>query len=228
MSDRLKRILRSLGTQPSLRAADALVPLLLASALAVLLPASAAAARWKALSYNLVYGQSDFEAALDVIAVADADVLCLQELTPAFSKQFAKRFPTAYPHRHFDAREGTWGIGLASKERLEEVRFFEQAPHRMPALRAPTLLLGDFNESKRGGALTRLRSSGFSLACEVAAAACRGTWPASYPLIPAFAQVDHVLGRGLRFHSAAVLAEGSSDHYPIVAEFELERGRPRP
>ncbi len=205
----------------------------------MLLPPPAAAARWKALSWNLFYEQSDFETALDVIAAADADVLCLQELTPAFSKQFAKRFPTAYPHRHFHAREGTWGIGLASKHRLEEVRVFEQAPHRMPAQaealvkhlageRAPTLLLGDFNESKCGGALTRLRSSGFSLACEVAAAACRGTWPASYPLIPAFAQVDHVLGRGLRFHSAAVLAQGSSDHYPIVVEFELEREGPRP
>jgi endonuclease/exonuclease/phosphatase (EEP) superfamily protein YafD len=34
-------------------------------------------------------------------------------------------------------------------------------------------------------------------------------------------QVDHVLGRGVRFTRAEVMREGSSDHYPIVAEFAL-------
>jgi endonuclease/exonuclease/phosphatase (EEP) superfamily protein YafD len=35
-------------------------------------------------------------------------------------------------------------------------------------------------------------------------------------------QVDHILGRGLRFLRAEVRSEGNSDHYPIVAEFALD------
>src|SRR5262245_57049526 len=69
--------------------------------------AGAAPPTWRALSYNLLYEQPDPAASLDVIERADADVVCLQELTPGFSRHFAARFGRAYPHRRFEEREGT-------------------------------------------------------------------------------------------------------------------------
>lgn len=254
---------------------------LLTLALALALPASAEEARWQALSYNVFYEQAVFSEVLSVLEAADADLMCLQEVTPAFSKQFARRLAHVYPHLRFEVRSGTWGIGIASKHRMQEVELFEQAPHRMPALRAtlvrgrerlvavcvhlfppgakrradagrvatflenadlreqqaerlvkrfeaerrPVLLLGDFNEGDECAALRRIRNAGFERACAAPQSECGATYPAHASFWPALFQVDHVLGRGLHFRSAAVLAQGSSDHYPIVAGFELASGR---
>lgn len=249
--------------------------------IAVLLAgASAAPTAWKALSYNLLYEQPDFAASLDVIERADADVVCLQELTPRFSRQFAARFGREYAHRSFEERDGTWGVGIASKYPLEGATVFAQSPHRMPAMQAsvvrgrqrvtvvcvhlfppgakrrkdagfleslrenaelrvqqadelakrlaarrgPVLLLGDFNEAADDAAVTRLRDAGFAVACDIDGERCGATYPGGTSLWPAVFQVDHILGRGVRFIRAEVKPEGNSDHYPIVAEFHLDSG----
>jgi endonuclease/exonuclease/phosphatase (EEP) superfamily protein YafD len=239
--------------------------------------AGAAPTAWRALSYNLLHEQADLAASLDVIGRADADVVCVQELTPRFARAFAARFGRVYPHRRFEEREGTWGVGVASRHPLEDAEVFAQSPHRMPAVQAtvvrggervtvvcvhlfppgarrrkeagllgtmrenaelrvqqadglarrlaarrgPLLLLGDFNEADDDAAVKRLRDAGFAVACDIDGERCGGTYPGGTSLWPAVFQVDHILGRGLRFHRAEVRSEGSSDHYPIVAEFTL-------
>lgn len=35
--------------------------------------------------------------------------------------------------------------------------------------------------------------------------------------IPALFQIDHILGRGVRFTDVAVLEAGGSDHFPVAA-----------
>jgi endonuclease/exonuclease/phosphatase (EEP) superfamily protein YafD len=248
--------------------------------IAVLFAGSSGAAppAWKALSYNLLYEQPDDAASLDAIGKADADVVCLQELTPRFAKRFAARFGRAYPHRRFEEREGTWGVGIASKHPLESAVVFAQSPHRMPAVQAtvvragqrvtvvcvhlfppgakrredagfldtlrenaelrrrqadalalrlasrrePLLLLGDFNEADDDAAVKRLREAGFAVACDIEGERCGATYPGGTSSWPALFQVDHILGRGLRFLRAEVRSEGNSDHYPIVAEFALD------
>ena len=48
------------------------------------------------------------------------------------------------------------------------------------------------------------------------------SWPGATSFWPAIVQIDHIFGRGVRFHSAWVPSGGGSDHQPIVARLHLE------
>ncbi|MEL6546209.1 MAG: endonuclease/exonuclease/phosphatase family protein, partial [Myxococcota bacterium] len=89
-----------------------------------------------ALTFNVLFDNADIESNVDAIRDADADILCLQEITSDFEKAFRSSLATRYPFRHFESRSGTWGIGVASKYPLRDIEVFEQSPHRMPAIAA--------------------------------------------------------------------------------------------
>jgi len=79
----------------------------------------------------------------------------------------------------------------------------------------PTLVLGDFNESFDGPALTALAEIGFQPACTT----CWGTFPGpALPAAPAIFRIDHITGRGVEFAHARTVRSGGSDHYPVMAE----------
>ncbi len=84
--------------------------------------------------------------------------------------------------------------------------------------RAPTVVLGDFNELSAGPAVGFLRRRGFTSALG-RHDAFSDTWRASDgPLSPS-ARIDHIFhSPELRCLSARVLREGGSDHWPVVAE----------
>jgi endonuclease/exonuclease/phosphatase (EEP) superfamily protein YafD len=91
---------------------------------------------FRAMAYNVLYDAKDVDASLDVIAEQKPDILCLRELTPAFAQAFRKRFALKYPHISFVPRQGTWGVGIASRHPILRMQRFPERPHRLPAMEA--------------------------------------------------------------------------------------------
>ncbi len=88
------------------------------------------------MAYNVMFDAATPDKSIDLIEREDPDVLCLTELTPGFAKRFNDRLGARYPHRSFEPRSGTWGVGMASKRPLSSAKVYLQKPHRMPALEA--------------------------------------------------------------------------------------------
>ena len=86
---------------------------------------------------------------------------------------------------------------------------------RYRATKNLVLLLGDFNEGPNDLAMEIFKKHGFSSACQTKDARCAGTFPANKYLLPAVFQVDHILGKGLKFRDTKRHKGGSSDHYPV-------------
>lgn len=70
------------------------------------------------LSFNVLTGGAPAGEALGAIGAAAPDIVCLQELTPALAEAFVRRLGDAYPHRVFEPRPRTQGIGIASRRPL--------------------------------------------------------------------------------------------------------------
>lgn len=108
-----------------------LVALMMAAA-----PVSGTPPAHSVLAFNVLFDGADDGKSLDAIERAGADVVCLTELTPRFARAFEKRFSERYPHRVFESKKGTWGVGIASRYPLSAARVFAQKPHRIPAMEA--------------------------------------------------------------------------------------------
>ena len=52
---------------------------------------------WSIMSFNLLVGGQPAADTMDVIAAASPDLLCLQEMTPRFADEFARRFSHVIP-----------------------------------------------------------------------------------------------------------------------------------
>jgi len=86
----------------------------------------------------------------------------------------------------------------------------------------PIILLGDLNEGNNALAVQEFKNHGFKLACEQAKIEdCGPTYPGATMIWLAIVEIDHILGKGVSFHSASVLKQGGSDHYPVMASFKL-------
>ncbi len=81
----------------------------------------------------------------------------------------------------------------------------------------PAIILGDMNEWSGQTALSLFNDAGFADACESRPNRCGASWPGEAMTFPALFQIDHILGRDVRFADAAVLGAGGSDHYPVAA-----------
>ena len=90
------------------------------------------------LTFNVQFDATAAERSrtLDVIEQADADVLCLQEVTKGFVAVFKKRLATRYPSISAAPAAGTWGLLVASKYPVNQVTVFPVKPHAMPAMEA--------------------------------------------------------------------------------------------
>ena len=109
------------------------------SALLIMMLASPAHAdELKVLAFNVLFKGADDAKSLSAVRDADADVVCLTELTPTFVKRFEAdaALMKRYPHRSFAPQSGTWGVGFASKAPLSGVQTFAVAPIKLPAMEA--------------------------------------------------------------------------------------------
>ncbi|MCC6338338.1 MAG: endonuclease/exonuclease/phosphatase family protein [Myxococcales bacterium] len=88
------------------------------------------------MAFNVLFKGANDEESIAAIKKQASELVCLTELTPAFESAFTKELGADWPHRHFVPKAGTWGVGLASKRPLKDVKEFRVAPSRMPALEA--------------------------------------------------------------------------------------------
>lgn len=97
----------------------------------------AAASQVSIMSYNVLYDSTEIEKSLDAIEEADADIVCLRELSSTFARAFEKRLGQKYPYRSLAPKKsGTWGVGIASRFKVSKSIVFEEKPHRLPAMQA--------------------------------------------------------------------------------------------
>lgn len=96
----------------------------------------------KVMAFNVLFKGADDAKSIKAIADESPDVVCLTEVTPAFVKRFESSLKKDYPHRHFEPRAGTWGLGFASKRPLRNVQTWAVAPARLPAMEATVAIDG--------------------------------------------------------------------------------------
>jgi endonuclease/exonuclease/phosphatase (EEP) superfamily protein YafD len=72
------------------------------------------------LTYNVNYANPDPASAMDAIAAADADVVLLQEITPAWQGLLARRFARQYPYQAFHAARANGIAALAKHAAIRE------------------------------------------------------------------------------------------------------------
>jgi endonuclease/exonuclease/phosphatase (EEP) superfamily protein YafD len=84
------------------------------------------------VTYNVEYSVAQALATLDAIAAIDADVVLLQEVTPAWEQALRARFDRAYAHAAFHARRGAGGLAVLARAPLRDDRLLP-AVERFPA-----------------------------------------------------------------------------------------------
>ncbi len=88
------------------------------------------------MSFNVLLGGRPTGDVLDAIAAASPDLVCLQEITPAFADLFEERFAPVYPHRVLVPGPGVHGIGIAGRFPLTDARLLTLGLSYLPAVAA--------------------------------------------------------------------------------------------
>jgi endonuclease/exonuclease/phosphatase family metal-dependent hydrolase len=121
-------------------------------------------------------------------------------------------------HIHLRATADLDGLLKAPAVRLEEMKLHLAAAKLDRA--EPVILVGDFNEGEAGPTMTWLKQRGFNDALNLVDPHTP-TWRQTIRGVPLTGRPDHILGSSrLRCTQAQVIADGPSDHYPVVAVFE--------
>jgi vancomycin resistance protein VanJ len=77
------------------------------------------------LTFNVNYGLRDAPQNLRAIVDADADVVLLQEATPALERATLRLMKTLYPHQQYRYCCGAGGLGVLSKHPFEDVNYID-------------------------------------------------------------------------------------------------------
>lgn len=183
------------------------------------------------MTYNVNFGIAGDPETIEVIRGGGADVVFLQETTEAWEATLAWRVVVETPlgaiqvlnlhlHPPLD-EEGSVVRGyLASRRvRVDEVASYLEGLDGD----LPTLIVGDFNEDRDGGALAYLRERGLRSALpELDPDADTWQWTTSVGTVRE--QLDHVVvDHSLIPIAAAVLPGGRSDHRAVVVTLEAVR-----
>lgn len=119
-------------------------------------------------------------------------------------------------------------LGVAHRERMTQAgRFLREDLLRALDISGPRIVLGDFNEWKRGLVTRTLRAEFHLTDLHVHLSRKR-----SYPALLPFLQLDHIyLDHGLKIKKAWFptnrLSMLASDHLPLAADVEIESNSPR-
>ena len=74
------------------------------------------AERFRVMTYNVQYTSRDHAPTLDAIAAGDADLVLLQEASPTWAREVARRFADRYPHLRFHhTGHGAGDLGVLSR-----------------------------------------------------------------------------------------------------------------
>ncbi|MDP6542993.1 MAG: endonuclease/exonuclease/phosphatase family protein [Phycisphaerae bacterium] len=77
------------------------------------------------MTYNVNYGMPGAADAVGAIRETDADIVCLQEITPAWQRYLTAALSQRYPHRRYKHRGGAGGMGILSKRPFRDVAYTE-------------------------------------------------------------------------------------------------------
>jgi vancomycin resistance protein VanJ len=119
-------------------------------------------------------------------------------------------------------KRGAWtpsGYLFTGKERLQEMQRFYAA--RRSELR--TVIAGDFNDVENGAPVKWLKHQGMSDALSEFDRSSP-TWEWRVGPITLHRRMDHILySAGLNCSASAVTLAGASDHFPVMASFEIRQ-----
>ncbi len=85
------------------------------------------------LTWNLNWGMPAPDAAVEAIREADADVVCLQEVTPEWEALLYRALRTPYPHVLFRSGQAASGLAILAKRPLREIAFIPSPAGWFPA-----------------------------------------------------------------------------------------------
>ena len=86
------------------------------------------AAHFVVQSYNVKDEKSSDPATVEAVGAANADIVALQEVTPAWEQTLRARYTDAYPYMLFHPLEGAEGLGFLSRYPLRDRGVLEE-PH---------------------------------------------------------------------------------------------------
>jgi len=84
-------------------------------------PEAPRGAHFGVLTYNINYGGHRADLSLKAILKMDADIVCLQETSPAWERYLRPRLKSRYPHCLFRHGRGAGGMAVFSKRALREI-----------------------------------------------------------------------------------------------------------
>lgn len=87
-------------------------------------------------TYNIQDTSSGDPITLEAIGAANADVVCLQEVTPLWESDIRSRYSKMYPYMLFHSLDGSEGLGFMSKQPLHDLGFHEEVHGWHPAWHA--------------------------------------------------------------------------------------------
>ncbi len=105
-------------------------------------PREPAGRSFSVLTWNLNWGMPGTDQAVEAIREADADVVCLQEVTPGWEALLARSLKDRYPHVLFRSGQAASGLAILARKPLREIAFVPPTAGWFPALiaRAETAL----------------------------------------------------------------------------------------
>ena len=77
----------------------------------------------RVVTFNQLYTNERVDAALDALSAQDADIVALQELSPAVADALQTRLEDVYPYADFRPSQETEGIGLFSRYPITSVAY---------------------------------------------------------------------------------------------------------
>jgi len=77
------------------------------------------------MTYNVNYGMPGAAETALAIRETDADIVCLQETTPAWKEYLTAELGDRYPHSHYKHRGAAGGMGVLSKLPFRDIAYTE-------------------------------------------------------------------------------------------------------
>jgi len=87
-------------------------------------------------TYNILDTGGPAPATLEAVGAGNADVICLQEVTPDWEQALRTRYEDAYPHMLFHPLDGSEGLGFLSRFPLTDLGIHEEIHGWHPAWHA--------------------------------------------------------------------------------------------
>jgi endonuclease/exonuclease/phosphatase family metal-dependent hydrolase len=87
-------------------------------------------------TYNIQDTSSGDAVTLEAVGAGNADVICLQEVTPIWEQALRTRYQDSYPYMLFHALDGSEGLGFLSRFALTDLGFHEEIHGWHPAWHA--------------------------------------------------------------------------------------------